>query len=87
MSALTTTGQPARLFESASPFQPAPLFEATPLFLREPQVLVMVPISPATLWRWVKAKKFPAPIKLSVGVTAWRVSDVEAWARDFKSNS
>ena len=39
----------------------------------------IIPFSPATLWRKVKAGTFPAPVKLSAGVTAWRVEDVRAW--------
>jgi predicted DNA-binding transcriptional regulator AlpA len=31
------------------------------------------------LWRKVKAKTFPAPVKLSERVTAWRVGEVRAW--------
>ena len=38
-----------------------------------------LPISAATLWRWAAAGKFPAPVRLSEGVTAWRISDIEAW--------
>jgi hypothetical protein len=41
--------------------------------------LPIVPWSAATLWRKVKAEQFPAPVKLSEGVTAWRVEDVRAW--------
>ena len=39
----------------------------------------IVPFSSATLWRAVKASKFPAPVKLSERVTAWRTADVLAW--------
>lgn len=39
----------------------------------------IIPFSPATLWRKVRAQTFPAPVKLSVGVTAWKVEDVRAW--------
>ncbi len=39
----------------------------------------IVPFSSATLWRKVKAAEFPAPVKLSERVTAWRVEDVRAW--------
>ncbi len=39
----------------------------------------MIPVSPATLWRWVKAGKFPEPIRLSDRVTAWEASKVNAW--------
>ena len=36
----------------------------------------IVPFSSATLWRKVKAGSFPAPVKLSERVTAWRVEDI-----------
>lgn len=52
-----------------------------PRYLRQPQVLAAVPVSDATLWRWIKQKKFPAPVKLGPGVTAWRAEDVLAWAQ------
>ncbi|MGS3152481.1 helix-turn-helix transcriptional regulator [Aeromonas sanarellii] len=39
----------------------------------------LLPISQATLWRWVAAGKFPAPVKLSDRVTAWRSEDVRIW--------
>jgi predicted DNA-binding transcriptional regulator AlpA len=39
----------------------------------------VVPISHATLWRKVKTGEFPAPVKLSKRITAWKVSDVKAW--------
>lgn len=49
-------------------------------FLRERQIRpAMVPIAHSTLWQWVKEGKFPQPVSLSPRVTAWRVSDVQAW--------
>jgi predicted DNA-binding transcriptional regulator AlpA len=39
----------------------------------------IVPFSPATLWRKVKSGEFPAPVKLSARVTAWRLEEVHAW--------
>jgi len=57
------------------------------LFVREKQVLAMVPITDATLWRWVKAGKFPAPLKLGPGTTAWRLSDVKRWAEGIQPNT
>lgn len=48
-------------------------------FVRQPQVLRLVPVSKSTLWRRVRAKTFPAPVKLSPGVTAWRAEDLRAW--------
>lgn len=42
-------------------------------------VPTIIPISPATLWRWVKLGQFPKPVRFSGKVTAWRVDDVIAW--------
>lgn len=51
-------------------------------FLRQRQVLAFVPISKSTLWRQVRARSFPSPVKLSAGVTAWRAEDVRQWIAD-----
>jgi len=51
-------------------------------FLRQPQVLVFVPISRSTLWRRIQAGTFPGPVKLSARVTAWRAEDVRRWIAD-----
>jgi prophage regulatory protein len=39
----------------------------------------LLPVSPATIWRWVRENKFPAPYKLSEGVTVWDAAAVEAF--------
>lgn len=44
-----------------------------------PGQMGLVPVCPATIWRWVKDGKFPAPIRLSGRVTAWEVAKVDAW--------
>ncbi len=56
-------------------------FEILPCdaFARQSQVLEVAPISPAHMWREIKAGRFPAPVKLSERVTAWRVGDIRAW--------
>jgi prophage regulatory protein len=41
----------------------------------------ILPISSATLWRGVKAGTFPAPVKLSEGVTAWCVEKIRAYMK------
>ena len=46
---------------------------------KHPDFVAPVPVCGATLWRWVGLKKFPAPYKLSEGVTAWKVEEVRAW--------
>jgi len=37
-----------------------------------------LPVSPATLWRWVKEGTFPAPFKLGPNTTVWDLDRVEA---------
>ncbi len=39
----------------------------------------IIPFSPSTVWRKVKDGTFPAPVKLSDNITAWRSSAVYAW--------
>lgn len=54
--------------------------EQTPeSFLRLPQVLARVPVSKSSLLAWVRAGKFPKPIKLGPMTTVWRASDVAVW--------
>ena len=36
----------------------------------------LLPISPATVWRLVKAGKFPAPFKLSPATTVWDADEI-----------
>ena len=52
----------------------------TTRYVRQAQLLAgVVPFSASTLWRRVRDHSFPAPVKLSAGITAWRVEDVRAW--------
>lgn len=46
----------------------------------------LLPFSKSTLWRHVRAGTFPAPVKLSERVTAWRVGDVRQWLLQFNQN-
>ena len=38
------------------------------------EVLILIGISNATLWRWIKAGRFPAPLKIGKEKVAWRSS-------------
>ncbi|WP_369812226.1 helix-turn-helix transcriptional regulator [Janthinobacterium sp. SUN211] len=38
-----------------------------------------LPVSPATVWRWVREGKFPKPFKLGESVTVWDLDQVEAF--------
>ena len=39
----------------------------------------LVPASPATIWRWVAAGKFPKPFKLGPNTTVFDLDQVDAW--------
>ncbi|WP_273228930.1 helix-turn-helix transcriptional regulator [Pseudomonas kuykendallii] len=47
--------------------------------MREEEVCAATSLSRATLWREVKAERFPKPIKLTPGRVGWRSSHVAAW--------
>ena len=66
------------------------VFDALPdsAFIRESQMVqspkrptmpAPLPFSAPTLWRKVKNQTFPAPVKLSERITAWKVGEVRAW--------
>ena len=38
-----------------------------------------LPVSPDTIWRWVRGGQFPAPFKLSARVTVWDLDQVDAF--------
>ena len=59
-----------------------PILPTPNSYLRERQVLNIIPINRSTLWRWVKDGSFPSPIKLSAGVTVWNCNQVYAWISD-----
>ena len=49
-------------------------------FVRQSQLIPhIVPVSPATFWRMVKAGDFPSPVYLSDRITAWPVKAVREW--------
>lgn len=39
----------------------------------------LLPVSPATIWRWVREGRFPKPFKLGHSVTVWDAGAVEAF--------
>ena len=46
---------------------------------RASTILPLLPFGSSTLWQWSKNGKFPAPVKLSNTITAWRNRDVLNW--------
>jgi prophage regulatory protein len=56
-------------------------------YIRQSQLIPdILPFSAATLWRLVKAKKFPAPIKLSKRVTAWKAIEIKEWLNNLHNS-
>lgn len=49
-------------------------------FCRLPEVLSVIPVSKSTWWAGVKSGRYPKPVKLSPGCTAWRREDILALA-------
>lgn len=39
----------------------------------------LMPVSPATIWRWVRSGNFPQPFKLGPSVTVWDADAVDAF--------
>jgi predicted DNA-binding transcriptional regulator AlpA len=38
-----------------------------------------LPVSPTTVWRWVREGRFPKPFKLGESVTVWDADEVDAF--------
>lgn len=54
--------------------------------LRIRQVLDVVPLSKASLYRMIQAKKFPSPRSLG-GCAVWDYQEIKRWKEDFVSGS
>lgn len=50
-------------------------------FRRLPFITETYGVSGSTIWNWVKAGKFPKPVKLAENTTAWNATEIEAWAQ------
>ncbi len=47
--------------------------------LRRAEVMERIGVSNITLWRWIQAKKFPAPLELGANTIGWLESDIDDW--------
>ena len=54
---------------------------------RAKDVLPFLPFSKTTLFEWSKDGRFPAPVKLSPTMTAWRYADIHAWLNSHTSTT
>jgi prophage regulatory protein len=47
--------------------------------IRQPEVLRRVGISKSTLWDWIKADRFPRPVRIGERAVAWKSSEIDRW--------
>ena len=47
----------------------------------------VLPYSATTIWRKCRRREFPQPIKVSAGITAWRVGDIRAYLEALSKSS
>ena len=64
--------------QAATPKAPARL-------IRRPELEAMTGLPKSTLYDYLQAGTFPAPVKLSASSVAWRLSEVEAWIESRQS--
>lgn len=69
--------------------KPTIAFDALPdvamIQLRQLLSFKVVPFSGTTIWRKCRSGEFPSPIKVSTGITAWRVGDIRAYLNSIAS--
>ena len=47
----------------------------------------VLPYSATTIWRKHRSGEFPSPIKISTGITAWRVGDIRKYLDEFAKST
>jgi predicted DNA-binding transcriptional regulator AlpA len=52
------------------------------LYVRERELLALLPFSRTTLWRMERRGEFPRSVRLSAGIKAWRTEDVIRWLQE-----
>lgn len=69
--------------------QPTITFDSLPdvamIQLRQLLSFKVVPFSATTIWRKCRSGEFPSPMKVSTGITAWRVGDIRAYLNKIAS--
>jgi prophage regulatory protein len=50
--------------------------------IRIKDLVKIIPISRASIWRLSKAGKFPRPIRRAARATAWKRVEIEAWLKE-----
>ena len=50
-----------------------------PQFLSIKEVCTRLCVSKGSIYLWLQAGRFPAPVKLGPNCVRWKVSDIQAW--------
>ncbi len=69
---------PAVAAPSPQPNQP-PSNSVSERLLRLPELIRLIGISRATIYRYIGNGRLPPPVKLSTRCVAWRASEITAW--------
>ena len=80
---MTASTALARMLEKRG--QPIPTPKAPARLIRRPELEAMTGLPKSTLYDYLQAGTFPAPVKLSARSVAWRLSEVEAWIESRQS--
>jgi hypothetical protein len=51
-----------------------------------PPIPPIIPVSRSTWWAGVRTGRFPKPVKLSPGITVWRVEDIRTFINESRSS-
>jgi predicted DNA-binding transcriptional regulator AlpA len=51
-----------------------------------PAIPPIIPVSRSTWWAGVRTGRFPQPVKLSPGITVWRVEDIRTFINESRSS-
>lgn len=79
MKARPNTGKPIKIAATqAGILAPFGALPATG-FVRLADLRQIIPLSDSTIWRRVRQGTFPAPVKLSERVTAWKAEAIRQW--------
>lgn len=88
MSAAAQALTPLREAAEMQRITAAPAAELQPgTYIRQHQLLAIVPFSAATLWRKIAAGTFVAPIKFSERCTVWEADSVRQWLEARKAEA
>jgi prophage regulatory protein len=80
MAQHTTTDSPVIPFSTEPKKKTVPIAHLPAQGMsRASQLLPFLPFGSSTLWAWSRDGRFPAPVKLSPTMTAWRNADVIEW--------